>query len=227
VDLISRNKSGLHILASCNAWKQVIELALELMQGNPVDAYVDSQGSLSVIFIFRMMGLFRLKLLDELQLECCAVLAREESKLLTLITGSEVVIEAERGGSGAFLSYCRPPMNSFRVDNIVSLQLLFVEVKVVTGRGDEALNLLYMLKDWLSTPEEDTAVQDGYSATCSRAMMWKWKVEWALINVLIRQRLWRQSIKEMLSIINNIQELNEVSGDDGEGSSHSLLFINC
>mmetsp|Transcript_36274 Transcript_36274/g.67602 ORF Transcript_36274/g.67602 Transcript_36274/m.67602 type:complete len:433 (-) Transcript_36274:694-1992(-) len=206
--LISRNISGLHILASCNAWKQVIELSFELMQGNTLNAYQDGQEDLSVVFVMRMIGLFRLKLLDELQQDCSAVLAHEESKLLTLITGTEVVIEAEKGGLGTFLEYPRPPIDTYRVDNIVSLQLLFAEVKVVTGHGDEALNWLYMLKKWLSTPE-DTSVDSATSSAWCRAALWKWKVMWSIVNVLIRQRLWRQSIKEMLCIVQEMQQLKE------------------
>ena len=72
VSLISRNISGLHILASCNAWKQVVSLSLELMQGNPLNAYGDDRASLSVVFIFRLIGLFRMKMLDELQQESSA-----------------------------------------------------------------------------------------------------------------------------------------------------------
>ena len=188
---------------------------MELLQGNPMNAFAEDQ-SLSVVFTFRMIGLFRLKMLDELQQETCAVLALEESKLLSHLTGRETVVEAEKGGVGTFLGYPRPSVDSFRVDNIVSLQLLFVEVKVVTGRGDEALNVLYMLKQWLSTPEEGAipaAAAD--SAVGSRVLMWKWKVIWSLVNVLLRQRLWRQGIKEMISMLDEVQRCKESAHSDG------------
>lgn len=210
VGLISRNMSGLHILASCNAWRQVVELSMELLQGNPMNAYADDQ-SLSVVFIFRMIGLFRLKMLDELQQETSTVLAIEESKLLTYLTGVDTVVEAEKGGMGTYLGFLRPSLAAFRVDTIVSLQLLFVEVKVVTGHGDEALNLLYMLKQWLSSPPspDDSLTVGMDSNGGNRVTMWKWKVIWSLVNVLLRQRLWRQGIKEMIAMLDEVQVLKE------------------
>jgi hypothetical protein len=194
---------------------------------NPMNAYAEDQ-SLSVVFTFRMIGLFRLKMLDELQQETSAVLAMEESKLLTHLTGVETVVETVRGGIGTFLGYPRPASDVFRVDNIVSLQLLFVEVKVVTGHGDEALNLLYMLKQWLSTPTPTPTTTPADSATTagsglgtdmrvgSRVLMWKWKVSWCLINVLLRQRLWRQGIKEMITMLDEIQLLKDSYTSDGK-----------
>lgn len=211
---------------------------MELLQGNPLNAFTDDQ-TLSVVFIFRMIGLFRLKMLDELQQENSAVLAIEESNLLTHLTGMETVIDADKGGMGTFLGYLRPSTTSFRVDTVVSLQLLYVEVKVVTGHGDEALNLLYLLKQWLSSPPspEDSATASTHTNTSARAdsssgrsvgdrvIMWKWKVVWSLVNVLLRQRLWRQGIKEMISMLDEVQRLKtECSTPPGsEGESKPLI----
>ena len=192
---------------------------MELLQGNPLNAFTADQ-TLSVVFIFRMIGLFRLKMLDELQQETCAVLAIEESKLLTQVTGVDTVVEADKAGLGTFLGFLRPSSVTFRVDTIVSLQLLFVEVKVVTGHGDEALNLLYMLKQWLSSAPSDLedvgTLPSEDSNGDNRVVMWKWKVIWSLVNVLLRQRLWRQGLKEMISMLDEVQRLTTESNGAGE-----------
>lgn len=213
VDTISRNTSGLHKLASCNAWAQVIDLSHELLKVANLSPFRDD-GSLSDIFVCRMKGLFRLKMLDELQQELMSVLAIEESKFLTHITGQENSIDTEQGGAGTFLSYCCPAADAFRVDNLVSLQLLFVEVKIVTGRGDEALQMLYLLKQWLSSTENEN--DKNVNVHENRLNMWKWKVSWSLTNALIRQRLWRQGIKEMISLLDEINQANKMaSGSSG------------
>ena len=210
VSLISRNISGLHILASCNAWSHVVELSMELLKGNPQSAYADDS-SLSVIFVFRMVGLFRLKMLDELQYETSSAMAIEESKLLTHLNGVDTDMDADQAGLGTFLQFPMPPLDSFCLDNIISLQLLLTEVKFVTGHSDEAVNLLYTLRKWLTESENAKKLSSG-DDQCSRCLMWKWKVMWSLINVLLRQRLWRQGIKEMLTLLRELHDMKRISG---------------
>lgn len=208
VGLISRHLSGLHILVGCNAWKEVVSLSLELMGGDSMNAFTED-GSLSVMFVSRMVGLFRLKMLDELQQEAAAALASEERRLVSYLSGSEGM-----GGDNtpSFLLFPRPAAGEWRgVDGLVALQLLMVEVKVVTGRGDEALQLLYTLKQWLADPAADSS---GHVSSGSREVMWRWKARWALVNVLLRQRLWREGIKEMVGMLREVKRERQ-----GHGSS--------
>lgn len=132
----------------------------------------------NLVFRLRMTAFFRLKMFDEIFQEATAALTFEEQ---CLGTGQSVY---EHGVQ----------------DKILALQLLLIEARAMTGRGEEALQQLYSLRKWLcnNLPFHDVQLSD-------EILWWKWRVQWSIINTLSKQRQWRQSIYELQSILRDVQ----------------------
>eukprot|EP01038_Epipyxis_sp_PR26KG_P016847 gene16847-23079_t len=108
------------------------------------------------IIRFRFEGLFKLKMYDDLSQEVTDVLNKEESKI------------------------------DSNVSLITSLRLLITEVKVMTGRSQEALEQIFFISKWLKSLNQSII-----------ADFWIWQSKCSLINISIRLRQWKMAIQEL------------------------------
>lgn len=165
--------AGLKTFAQASAWKYVVELSEKLLaSSSSASGFGGAVGpdGLSYVLRIRLEGLFRMKMFDELSHEVSRILAED----------------AEKKKSKA---YCEN-----RSDDLsVAMHLLMAEVLSLTGRGDEALTQLHLLKKWLSTTPQNV-----------NAPFWLWKSSGAIVNGCIRQRLWRNAISELTNMLDEV-----------------------
>jgi hypothetical protein len=119
----------------------------------------------------RFEALYRMKLYDELTNEVTAILQDEEKKLES---------DAEP--------------RSFNYNVIVSMRLLLNDIKLMTGRSEEAVEQLNAMKSWLS----------GVEAT-SNALFWLWQVKCHIVNGYVRLRNWKHASLELNGMLNELQ----------------------
>ena len=135
------------------------------------------QDGLSYVMRIRLEGLFRMKMFDELNREVSKILESEAERLV------QAKAQAQGKETGKSL------------DLTTALRLLLVEILSLTGRGEEALTQLHILKHWLQTTAENVNVP-----------YWLWKTSGLIVNCTIRLRNWRAAVQEltnMLSVINS------------------------
>lgn len=126
---------------------------------------------LSRITALRFEGLYRMKQYDELATEATGILVEEEKRMAT---------EGEHA--------------KFNYNITVSMRLLLNDIKLVTGRSEEAIEQLNGLKHWLEGCEQSSIV-----------CFWLWQVRSHLVNGYIRVRNWREATMQMNRMLNDLQ----------------------
>lgn len=207
VDNVARNFSGLLIFAKNGAWKNVVELSEELLKMEEFKA-PPSTVNFNIVIRLRLTGLFRLKLFDELSHEVGRALLIEE-EYIQKKSQSQVVAIHEKA---------------------IALRLLSIEIKIMTGNVGDAMEQLYVLKKFLNTKVIE--LRDGMdsAAAAEIAQWWCWRVRWSIINGLLRQRLWRQSIVELSDMLHDMPTLFLCEDDSGSRIKfllHSEIIILC
>ena len=120
----------------------------------------------------RFEAQYRMKLYDELATEISGLIAEETKKI-------------ESGGNNSGFNY----------DVIVSMRLLLNDVKLMTGRSEEAVEQLHNIKTWLSTEKPSNNV-----------IFWMWQVKCHIVNGYIRLRNWKQASLELNCMINELHQ---------------------
>ena len=163
--------AGLKTFAQASAWKYVVELSEKLLASTSASGFGGAVGpdGLSYVLRIRLEGLFRMKMFDELNHEITRILAEDAEK-------KSKAVGKDRSD-----------------DLSVAMQLLMAEVLSLTGRGDEALTQLHLLKKWLSSTSLNV-----------NAPFWSWKSSGAIVNGCIRQRLWRNAISELTNMLDEV-----------------------
>ena len=180
-DATSLTPAGLQQLARSNAWKKIADISIHV---------VGHDDPFSAAFTFRATALYRLKLFDELAHEVTRALQHQESLLEQCTINDDNIL----------------PFSS-TTEKVVALHLLLIEVKSMTGRGEESLAQLYTLETWLS----------GYTPrTLPVILWWKWRITWAIINNLVKQRLWRQAIRELQILLADIRDTQKGAEQSAE-----------
>jgi hypothetical protein len=181
--------AGLQTLARVNAWKHVVVMSEQLLASKDSSSFASESTQFNIVFRLRMTAYFRLKMFDELVQEASGVLAAEEHRISSL----------QNLHSGQF-SYDRPNQGVSNCDKLLALQLLLIEARAMTGRGEEALQQLFALRKWLcnDTLTSECQVND-------EILWWKWRIQWSIINTLSKQRQWRQTIYELQSLLRDVQ----------------------
>ena len=149
---------------------------------------------------FRMEGLFALQLFDDLAQEAAKILSEEE-----------LAIQSNPSRS-----------NSIDSEVATAMRLLLCEIKVMTGRGDEAVEQLHLLQAWLlkvAELSEDIAMQ-------KRAHCWLARTGCAIVNSFIRQRQWRLAISALREILSRLQQ-NEKGSGDAHHLRDAIIVIHC
>jgi len=157
--------AGLKTFAQASAWRYVVDLSEELLSASTTTSPVGQDG-LSFVVRMRLEGLFRMKMFDELILEATKILQLERQSL-------------EKNGG---------------LDVTTALQLLLVEVLSLTGRGDEAMSRLHLLKSFLKSPNSPY-----------NSRYWLWKTKSSIVNCSIRMRLWRSAVAELTSMLDEVE----------------------
>mmetsp|Transcript_3725 Transcript_3725/g.5771 ORF Transcript_3725/g.5771 Transcript_3725/m.5771 type:complete len:533 (-) Transcript_3725:97-1695(-) len=199
--------AGLRLLARSNAWKHVVELSGQLIQSQDE---VAERSLRNIAFRLRMIGLFRLKMFDELVQEAGAALTAEEARMS---------FKMGEGGLGI------PGQGPYNSDSVIALHLLLVEAKAMSGRGEEALYQLYLMRKWLcdeiSFSHQPNEQQSEYAS--DEVLWWRWRIQWCIVNTLVKQRQWRRSIQEMIAVLADIKKRRNRVID----SEHSNLSSSC
>mmetsp|Transcript_32080 Transcript_32080/g.46239 ORF Transcript_32080/g.46239 Transcript_32080/m.46239 type:complete len:558 (-) Transcript_32080:59-1732(-) len=170
--------AGLSILVSASAWSSVVSFTAKLCRN---ETPILENNKLNIVFQYRFEGLFRMKLYDDLLHEVGEILTDEELKLQSHITTS--VNKPSDLNNKHCLSF--------------SLRLYIVEVKLMTGRSQEALEHLSRMRRWLQ--------QEIKSDTANPLEYWLWQVKLHEVNAHIRLRNWKVVTQELKSLIDETQ----------------------
>lgn len=176
-DTVNCTPAGIQLLARSSAWKKVVEVS---------ECLAYDEYAFSVTFKLRAVALFRLKMFDELSVEVSMILQKAEFDFGNC-----------KDGNKDSIARC--------ADKIIALQLLLIEVKTMTGRGEDAMNQLYSLQRWLGRQSEFIWPPTTSANKSQVPLWWKWRIIWAIINNLVKQRQWRQSLRELQSLLRDIQ----------------------
>jgi len=178
--------AGLKTFAQASAWKYVVELSDKLLSAPGGAMLPSGQDGLSYVMRIRLEGLFRMKMFDELNHEVSKILESEAERL----------VQAQGKETDKSL------------DLTTALRLLLVEILSLTGRGDEALTQLHILKYWLQTTEENVNVP-----------YWLWKTSGLIVNCTIRSRNWRAAVQELTSMLHAINSTSPNCQNEKESGS--------
>jgi hypothetical protein len=119
------------------------------------------------VWQLRFEGLFRMKMYDELATEANNLLLNEESK-------EQIEINP---------------------NIVVSMKLLILEVKVMTGRNQEALDQLYLIRSLLRK-ETDTHGSTRF---------WLLQVGSHIVNAAVRLRNWKTAVNELRRLLCDVK----------------------
>jgi hypothetical protein len=173
-----------------NAWKHVVTMSDQLLTSKDQSLPEEETTQFNLVFRLRMTAYFRLKMFDELVQEATAVLGTEEQRITNLL----------KAQSGNICGYDRPHQGVLNSDKLLALQLLLIEARAMTGRGEEALQQLYALRKWLCDDLSEVNILEN-----EEILWWKWRIQWSIINTLSKQRQWRQALFELQTILRDVQ----------------------
>lgn len=172
--------------------------------------------SFNLVFRLRMIAFFRLKMFDELVQEAGVAIADEENRISNLM--NEVYNISQTTESHGFNL---PKQGICNSDKVLALQLLLIEARTMTGRGEEALQQLYALRKWLSNEKSPIEWQPQVN---EEILWWKWRIQWSIINTLAKQRQWRQTIFELQSILRDVQ-WKRSKGESNTKTPLSFIYL--
>lgn len=164
---LGQDYDGLVALAQSFFWPAVLKLSGQLLEQESTPDHL-----LCNITRLRFEALYRMKLYDELANEVTAILQDEEKK----IAGDA------------------DPQN-INYNVVVSMRLLLNDIKLMTGRSEEAVEQLNAMKAWLESVQPATSV----------VLFWLWQVKCHIVNGYIRLRNWRSASLELNGMLNELQ----------------------
>jgi len=148
-----------------------------------------TENGLSFVLRTRFEGLFRMKMFDELTHEVTRILEQEAAK------------------------------SNKNMDVVLALRLLIAEILSLTGRGEEALTELTVLKRGLG---EGGGAGAGADAGQGSNPLWLWRTKNSIVNVAMRMRLWRTAIGEMTGMIS---EVEAAKADEMEYAKAEIVLL--
>lgn len=166
-DSVTQDINGLQKLAKEFYWQSVANLSEKLLS---------EQGKVPEHLLSRVSGmrfeaLYRMKLYDDLANEVSSLLVDEERKFKS-----------------------DPDPKKFNYNVIVSTRLLLNDIKLMTGRSEEAVEQLNSMKLWLLNIEPSNII-----------FFWLWQVKSHLVNGFIRLRNWKGASLELNGMLNELQ----------------------
>lgn len=163
------------------SWQSIVKLSKVLL----FDDESTSEQLLKSITNMRFEALFRMKLYDELIAEVQSILNNQEhlDSLLTVTTNDS--------------------NNNIDYHTTISMRLLLNNIKLMTGRSQEAMDQLIILKRWLLCCNDNNNDNNNKSSTI--ILFWLWEVKSHIINAHIRLRNWKAATLELNDMINEIE----------------------
>lgn len=172
--------AGLVLFAQSCSWQSVVKLSAKLL----FEEESVPEQLLSKITALRFEGLYRMKQYDELTTEATGILTEEEKR-----------IHLEGGNA------------NFNYNIIVAMRLLLNDIKLMTGRSEEAIEQLNAMKKWLEGVEQSAVVS-----------FWLWQVKSHLVNGYIRVRNWKEATVLLNQMINDLETLKMGCTSDNDKS---------
>ena len=162
---------GLQELAAGGAWTKVVEICTSSPE---FQVHKSTSGDLTLQWQLRLEGMFRLKMFDEIGQDTINILNEEEISLGSSDSHSNISL---------------------------AMRLLSCEIKIMTGRCDEAVEQLLLLRQWLVEKE------------FSGRIVWDLRFQCAIVNAYIRTRQWRLAVLELRDALAGIDIKFEIASD--------------
>lgn len=182
---VTQDFNGLIVLAQSFFWPSVLKLSSKLLEQENTPEHL-----LSSIMRIRFEALYRMKLYDELANEVTAILVEEEKKM-------------EHDGDDQQGS-------SFNYNVVVSMRLVLNDIKLMTGRSEEAVEQLNAIKTWLTATANATTSESSNSSSNggnnSIVLFWLWQVKCHIVSGYIRLRNWKSASLELNAMLNELQQ---------------------
>lgn len=101
---------------------------------------------------------------------------------------------------------------------LVAIKVLEAEIKVVTGRGNEAVEHMYTIINEL---------EDIFTTSNSLKVFWKFVITGNVVNAILRMRNWKAAIDELQKLVESIEETLDRchSVNDRHFYSSSLMIV--
>jgi hypothetical protein len=190
--------AGLAQIAQLGDWAGVVELSGRLLVG-PEDYSRGALEELSLLLQLRFEAFFQLKSFDDLSVEISNVLMHLDaaSKESTLSADSRLKVYSKA----------------------VSLSSLICEIKAMTGRGAEALEVLYRMKAELMALCRHSRINKSIEYL---TYFWWYVRLWNLIvNVLLRQRQFQLALQELSTML---AELRLQRQEHGAAEPNNMIW---
>ena len=179
------------------------------------------------ITCMRFEGLFRMKLFDELSAEIQSILTSNESNT---IDPSDLLSTK----SASSISLLQPPTtttietsllsNYINYNLTISLRLLLINIKLITGRIPEVLELLYILKNWIVL-----LIKNEIKINIIHILnYWYYQIKCLIINVLIKTRNYKSAcidLNDMINEINHEYYLKAVNNIEKCFYNYTIIFL--
>ncbi len=136
------------------------------------------------IWRFRLESLFRLKMYDELSTEAASLLNIEEKK------------------------------DTVNVNIVYSMKLLLSEIKVMTGRNQEALDQLYILRNTLQKQQHMNT--PATANTHFSVPFWLLQIGSHIVNAAVRLRNWKTAVTELRRMLCDVKAATAAAVDAQE-----------
>jgi hypothetical protein len=104
--------------------------------------------------------------------------------------------------------------------------LLIAETKIMSGRGEEAIEQLFLLRQWLANTTESTSTKDRGDQSQNTEMC-SLRVQCSIINVHIRLRQWRLAVLELNTVLKMINKSISCNETEASDLSSSWWLIAC
>ena len=170
---------------------------------------------MSPVLKLRLEGLFRLKLFDEVIEEINSALTNA-SNLTSLPSSTSAISPTSSDQSSHEPIRCNITQEMkyaaviphLDFDTLMILNMMTIEVRLVTGRTEEAMEELGLLKQQLYIdPMKVKEIKQSEWSRILKGYYWYWVVVMSLCNACCRQRQWRICITELTNMLKDIVQL--------------------
>jgi hypothetical protein len=182
----------------------------------------------------RFEGLYRMKQFDELSAEIQSILTSNEtntidpSDLLSTTSASSISLQLPPPPPSTTTTTATIETsllsNYINYNLTISLRLLLINIKLITGRIQEALELLYILQNWIII-----LIKNEIKINIIHILnYWYYQIKCLIINVLIKIRNYKLActdLNDMINEINHVYFLNAVNNIEKCYYNNTIIFL--
>lgn len=230
---VPSNLVGMRMCAKSRCWKHVIDISSSILDGKSGLEYIVTSNKLndgsskklvlSPVLSLRLEGLFRLQMFDEVIEEIHNTITSATSLLSpeSLSTaGATASTRTSTFGGNVNMGLLSNPkyasvlsMTDFNTQMI--LNMLLIEVRLLTGRSEDALQELYAIREQVYVDVDSVAnasveMSPPEVQLCLEKFYWFWTVSCTILSTICRQRQWRLAVTEFTKMITEIQKLSNI-----------------